>query len=323
MKAIINEQDVLFSVPGISMGNQRISWLKDGVDSAETLQAFRLDPDNRLLPADGVWRTHDDPAIGSGIVMRTQGGVSVVLIYSYNNEGQATWQIASGQFDENGLMAAQLYAPTDGVPISNDDMTSGQVGDSGALEIQLQGTNLATLRIDGSASKTIQYYNFGLTNHDTEMFTVNEESYSFPDLVGSWVLVDDNLSTSSVWQMERYYPNCCQSPPDPNYFDSVGYTNRTWNGVSGQPPDLDFLIHLNCVKSQPPYSNYVYPELPYCYGSNFGDDENYSMKMYYEDISVNEFIYYVGPRDLQSFYGSYETINRESKRYQLFRLSTD
>lgn len=308
----------------LNLGNQRMPLYQNDVAPFENYQAFRLNSDRRVLPNDGYWRPADDPDVGSGLVMRTQGDFTVVLMYSYDEEGKPAWQIASGQFDENGKLVAELLTTQAGGAIESAEPISAEFSSQiSILEIQLQGTELATFSLDGSEPKYIQNLNFGIQLHKTEMLQIDEEHFLFPDQEGHWVLVDDNMTITSIWEIERENPNCCQTPPDPQYLDSVGYTDLVTGDDGGIVVDLNFVVHFNCVKSQIPYSNYPYPNTNYCYGRNYSDDENELIKIYFEDISVNQFRYYIGPRDPFSFYVDYELIDRNSKMYQLFKLSTD
>lgn len=309
------------TMTAFDIGNQRLTFFIEDDENPETYQAFRLNKDRRLLPSDGHWRTYDDPAIGSGVVMRTQGDYTVVLLYSYDTDGKAMWQIASGQFDINGLLVAELYRTEGGSAINSETVVNAIIQENvQTLEIKLQGTELGTLKIDGSVAKYIQKYNYGTVLHDTELFKINEKRYVFPDQVANWLISDESLLVSSVLNIERENPNCCASPPDPLYFDSVGYTSRTLNNTGLNP---NFSLHFNCVKTIVPYSNYIFPKFSFCYGQNYNDDENRLMRIYFEDIGVNEFRYYVGPLGRAGYFGGVDEINRNSEYYQLFRLSAD
>jgi len=310
------DEDLYVEVRNI--GSQRM--VLNSPENGHKFHAFRFDNNRRLLPNDGFWRPYDDPAVGSGLVLHTQGDITVALLYSYDDEGTPTWQIASGVFDEDGFFSADLLTPSGGTAMENETPETASFSEQvQTLEIQMQGLELATFSVDGSTPKAIQNTNFGAELFNTEQFKVMDEPFKFPHQVGSWVLVDQDLTISSVWQLERENPNCCQSPPDPNYFDSVGYTNRSFDNNSTVDPN--FSVHFNCVKTQIPYSNYIYPITPYCYGNNYRDEENKLVKIYFEDIGYDQFRYYIGPRDSMDFYGGFDEIDRSSNFYQLFRLN--
>ena len=291
--------------------NQRMTLYQNETEPFEKYEAFRLNEDRRLLPADGYWRTHDDPAIGSGLVMRTQGGYTVVLVYSYNDEGQATWQIASGQFDENGLMEADLYTPSGGSPVNSVDVTTGQVAEPRNIAIQLQGTNLGTVSIDAGPEKSIQAFVYGLEVFETHHKTIGGESYQFPDQKGSWVIVDEQHQASEMVKLRPFDLNAYQSPPDPRLYDARQYEDDSSND--------DLSLKFFCTKVLS-VGSMDFMVKPYCYGSLFVRPSYGPLKLYYEDIGAAEFRFYTS----ETFNGLDVThINRDSNMFYLFKLSND
>jgi hypothetical protein len=307
------------------LGNQNMTVFTDTVPVTEKYQAFRLNKDRRLLPNDGLWRPSDDPAIGSGLAMRTQGDYTVVLLYSYDESGQPKWQIASGQFDENGLFSAALLTPEGGTAIEDQSPVSAEFSDQVQnLEIQLQGLELATFSIDGSEPKYIQNYNFGVELFKTKIFQPMNQPYVFPSQFGQWVLVDSENSVSSLWNLYQDYPNGCQSPPNPIYFDSVVLSNGP--SCSPQPePIFDnqiFRVLINCINSFVPVTNVEYPDFDFCYGDNYASDGEFqNLKINFSDIGFNQFRFYTGPDDPESYFDPFFEINHNSPMFQLFRLS--
>ena len=293
------------------LGNQRMTLYQNETEPFEKYEAFRLNEDRRLLPADGYWRTHDDPEIGSGLVMRTQGDYTVVLIYSYNDEGQATWQIASGQFDENGLMEADLYTPSGGSPVNSVDVTTGQVAEPRNIAIQLQGTNLGTVSIDARPEKSIQAFVYGLEVFETHHKTIDDGPFLFPDQQGKWVIVNGSYTDSGILTLDPFDLNDMQSPPDPRLINARQYTN-TGNNHSAN-------ASLFCIKILRA-GDYVIDLTPYCYGFHSLGQVTGSVKMYYEDIGTSEFRYYTS-----EVVNGYDVshINRDSTMFFLFKLSTD
>ena len=293
------------------LGNQRMTLYQNETEPFEKYEAFRLNEDRRLLPADGYWRTHDDPAIGSGLVMRTQGGYTVVLVYSYNDEGQATWQIASGQFDENGFMEAELYTPSGGSPVNSVDVTTGQVAEPRNIAIQLQGTNLGTVSIDARPEKSIQAFVYGLEMFETHHKTIDDGPFLFPDQQGKWVIVNGSYTDSGILTLDPFDLNDMQSPPDPRLINARQYTN-TGNNHSAN-------ASLFCIKILRA-GDYVIDLTPYCYGFHSLGQVTGSVKMYYEDIGTSEFRYYTS-----EVVNGYDVshINRDSTMFFLFKLSTD
>ena len=294
-----------------SLGNQGFEAYQDYSEPFEMYQAFRLNNDRRFLPADGYWRTHDDPEIGSGLVMRTQGDYTVVLIYSYNDEGQATWQIASGQFDENGFMEAELYTPSGGSPVNSVDVTTGQVAEPRNIAIQLQGTNLGTVSIDARPEKSIQAFVYGLEMFETHHKTIDDGPFLFPDQQGKWVIVNGSYTDSGILTLDPFDLNDMQSPPDPRLINARQYTN-TGNNHSAN-------ASLFCIKILRA-GDYVIDLTPYCYGFHSLGQVTGSVKMYYEDIGTSEFRYYTS-----EVVNGYDVshINRDSTMFFLFKLSTD
>ncbi|MCX7554735.1 hypothetical protein OS175_12710 [Marinicella sp. S1101] len=288
-------------------------------------QAFRLKNDRRLQPNDGHWRPADDPKNGSGLVLRTQGEYTVVIIYSYDENGKPKWQNAAGQFDENGLMVAELVSPNNGTAIESETPQSAAFeGQPQTLEIQLEGLELATFSIDGSEPKYMQNYNFGVELFETKIFQPTLKPYAFPAQFGQWVLVDTERSISSVWNIFADYPNGCQSPPNPMYFDSVVYSNGFSCSPRPEPifENQYFNVSINCIKSFVPVPGLVYPDYDFCYGTSFSANENErNLKINFSDMGFKKFRFYTGTTDDSiSYFDSFFDIDRSSPMFQLFRL---
>jgi hypothetical protein len=311
------------------LGNQRFTIIQDSEAPFETYQAFRLSPDRRLLPHDGYWRLFDDPGIGSGLVLRTQGAFTVALVYTYAADGQATWGIASGQVDANGLMQATLNVPQGGSPIHGAEPVSATFDASSTrpLTLQMQGGELGQLSLDGLAPKNVQNFNFGALLHPLVIFQPSDEPFALPDQQGLWLLVDEDRTTSDVWHVFPENPNRCQSPPDPLLNGSLGYSNG-FSCFAEPEPDFenpDFLVIFNCLKRKPNLTFIDLSGVDFCYGTNAvaADLNESKLVIFYDDIGVNEFRYHVGPPNPNEYFAEYFDITRESPMYQLFRLRTD
>ena len=276
------------SVLATDIGNQTLKL--SSFEGDIHFQAFRLNKDRRLLPNDGLWRPSDDPAIGSGLAMRTQGDYTVVLLYSYDELGQPKWQIASGQFDENGLFSAALLTPDGGTAIESQSPVSAEFTDQvQTLEIQLQGLELATFSIDGSAPKAIQNYNFGEQLFQTANYTVNEQPYVFPDQNGYWVAVDysSGFANSSVYYLWDVSGLISPRPPG----RALAYNSSL---ISANPLN-NFSLDFVCTRDLMQFDSFSY-----CSGyySNYNDYDPFNdffiSKVNFQDIGVNTFRVYVG-----------------------------
>ena len=279
-----------------------------------TFVGHRTRFDHGLKPNDGYWRPEDDPDIGSGVVMTTQGDVTVVLIYSYDDLGLPVWRIASGVFDAQGLLQTPLISTTGGSPIEVNGKTTAIVtGLTQSLEIQLIGTELATFSIDGSTPKHIQVNNFGAELYSTEQVQVNEKSYQFPDQAGQWLVVDNQLALFEVVNLNYYDPNATISPAIPYLIGARAYSDFG----SNQQVDIDF----TCSVTTTGYTNVPEVLQPYCLGTFYMPQSNlYNRltKLYFQDIGVNNFRSYLGPDNgtIQEI----ENLDRSENYIQYYRL---
>ncbi|MCX7554737.1 hypothetical protein OS175_12720 [Marinicella sp. S1101] len=163
----------------------------------------RINYGNTLKPSDGHWRAEDDPEVGSGLVMTTQGDITVVVIYSYDEQGLPSWEIASGSFDASGLFQTTLRSASGGSPIESDSkVTAAFTAVEKSLTIQLLGTELATFSIDGSAPKHIQTINFGRPSLKTENYQVAGTDYEFPSPQGRWLFYTRGNELSSAMNLD-------------------------------------------------------------------------------------------------------------------------
>lgn len=134
----------------------------------------------QFKPADGLWNTTDDPAIGSGLMMTTQNAITVISLFTYTATGENVWYIGSGQVDGEGVLEVDLYQTQNGQNLLGDNPQSASIFDEfDTLKIVFLGSNKANLQFNGSVAKTITPIHFG---HDT--------SYGFPGLSGRWAVAD-------------------------------------------------------------------------------------------------------------------------------------
>ena len=219
--------------------------------------------------------------------MRTQGDVTVILIYSYNQQGQPVWRIASGQFDQSGRFQGALVSTGGGSEIVALEPVSAQIQDSSdVLEIQLDGFQLGTISLNGGSQKTIQSLNFGTPVFTTEHVTVINKPFAFPDLMGQWVLADYQSSEIKAGIMNLAELSGMISPLPP--------TNpRIYAGNYDAINAVDSIgIDLACLQ------NIVNGDLlPYCEGTFQGFDGSKTARVYFEDMGYHRFRIYVDSAD--------------------------
>lgn len=240
----------------------------------------RINYGNALKPSDGHWRAEDDPAIGSGLVMTTQGDVTVVVLYSYDDQGLPTWEIANGSFDENGLIQTTLKSASGGSPIENNGKTTAAfTAVEKSLEIQLLGTELATFSINGSAPKHIQTINFGRPSFKTENFQVGMTDYQFPSPLGRWLLYPKDNPEGDAINLDLR-EEVAESSFEDDYFLGQYDLEPTYLGPYG--------ISFRCDLS---FNN---RGLSYCAGYNLGGDFSQSLHVKYANIGVNKITLQLG-----------------------------
>ncbi|MCB1582604.1 MAG: hypothetical protein R3E90_11995 [Marinicella sp.] len=294
-----------------NLGNKKLQGKTQATNTDFDFQLFRINQAPNILPNDGHWRTVDDPDVGSGLVMRTQGGYTVVLIYSYDEAGKPEWKIASGQFDENGLFSAELFTPFGGSSIQNMEPFVAQIEpQSQTIEVQLDGLELARLSIDGSAPKMIQNYNFGTGVFSTDHYMLDDNAFNYPDQTGRWLMVNQDLSVSRLVNFSYFDPNWSATPPSPRIYGARSYrVNRN--------DDNDFYLEFTCLKILS-YDFFVYDVVPYCTGRLFERPESADIKFYFEDIGHRKFRgYFDGFDDDER---NFETIDRNSEYFDFYRV---
>ena len=265
------------------------------------MQAFRLDSDQRLKPNDGYWRPQDDPAIGSGVLLHTQGSQTVVLVYSYADSGEPIWQIAAGSFDEEGLLQADLFTATGGTPLSQPDPTSATFNATTLdLSIQLLGTELATLSIAGSTPKFIQNLNHSIPLFETEQLFLNEQPFRFPLLTGQWVMVDAQQQNAAVVDLIEISGLVSPQPP------TVPLIYENLSDQSDNPLNMRLFCHRQLDGDQ---------VIGHCDGSGSfqSQTEVDQFRSYYQDLGHNRFRVYYG--------ADQAGINRSSPYHDFFRLA--
>jgi hypothetical protein len=266
-------------------------------DESQSFTGFRP-ASVSLQPSDGYWRPEDDPDIGGGLVLVSQGPYTVVLMYSYDEVGNAAWSIAAGAFDANGLLQTELRHTTGGSPIGIDGKTSAVYTEQvQQLEIQLLGTELATFSVDGAPAKHIQNVNFGAYLFSTEHFKVGDMDYKFPALSGWWVLADSAGGPPMNLNIESYNGSATPWPPTSPRM----YSNRAFDSNAF----FHFQLHCHRLIVDQPLSG--------CTGSGgYNDSDDHLFMHYFQDIGNNHLRIYYG-NDLNE-------INRTSPHFDLYRL---
>ncbi len=259
------------------LGNQRMKL--QAVGTPTRFQGFKMSLNNKLLPSDGLWRTTDDPAVGSGLVMRTQEDATVILLYSYDDAGQASWEILSGHFDEAGRLETNLLRTTNGSPINADAPGAATyTAQRKAIRIELQGTELATMYIEGSEPKKIQHYKYGVELHDTEHVQLDGSNYRFPDLTGNWVYYGGAEEYSRAYTININSGNLFpSSPPIENArrfsgrFQRLEYRDPYGMEVTCLQDVIDGLV------------------VPFCESEWWDNDFVDSTRVYFEDMGYRKF----------------------------------
>ena len=278
-------------------------------DASQSFTGFRPSSAS-LQPNDGYWRPEDDPDVGGGLVLVSQGPYTVVLMYSYDEAGNAAWSIAAGAFDANGLLQTELRHTSGGSPIGIDGKTSAFYTDQvQQLEIQLLGTELATFSVDGAPAKHIQNVNFGATLLSTKQLTVSEKPYFYPFPASRWLAIgSEDEAPTTVIDLRAYDPAANITPRPPELIGARGYGDLLTN--PNQIQWVDFVCLAVDLAAE-----LVNVNDSYCAGyfgrSDFSTGS--SGKMYFMDIGVNQMRYYHGPK--------LNDIDRNSAYLQLYRLN--
>ena len=262
----------------------------------------------KIIPSDGHWRTYDDPAIGSGINIRTQGDITMVTVFTYREDGSPVWYFATGEIDDNGVFIAPLGETKNGEFLFNNSPQTAEIVDPGkTIELVFNATETGTLSINDSEPKPIHTYRFGVDGIETEQLTTDSgDFYRFPDVTGQWAVgsPSDDISLSLDLHIRT---GSVVDPPDPNHtlyfsdeFDqdtlSYSFICPTKNASSMPFCKLD-------TRSFDPATDELAAQLSRLY-------------VFIDDIGVNTMTFHLQPEDDDSY-------SREHPIYQAFRLDAD
>jgi hypothetical protein len=262
--------------------------------------------DAKIVPSDGLWQTYDDPAIGSGVNIRTQGDITMVTVFTYREDGSPVWYFATGEVDDNGVFRAALGETKNGEFIFENSPQSAEIVDPGkTIELVFNSTEIGTLSINDSEPKPIHTYRFGVYTHETEQLTTPlGDFYQFPDLTGQWVLGNATDEISFTFDFLSDY-GASISPPDPNFH--FFYDNQF-------PSENNFYLSLLCP-------TWHVDDIPFCHfsaKSNHPSDDDQAdllnrMYVFLDDVGVNTMTFHLQPDGDDSY-------TREHPVYQAFRL---
>ncbi|MCB1582603.1 MAG: hypothetical protein KDI92_06015 [Xanthomonadales bacterium] len=280
-----NFEEELFTINYAELGAEKM--LLKGNPNLPTVnfEAFRVNSQSQVHS--GHWRTHDDPAVGSGLYLITQGNITLALLYSYHQDGTPEWGIAAGSIDDNGVFQAELLMPTDGKPFYFGTPTAATLMEERkSLTLTFQGAEVGSISIDGSEPRTMQHYNYGVELFETEQLTFNEQAFKYPGQAGQWIAYDENLKRANALKLEAYCATCLADPPPPLWFNANAYITD----------ENDFIneIYMNfiCPKVLP-IINSVPLEQAFCSGVIQQSGNYLPIKLYFEDIGANHFKLYV------------------------------
>ncbi|MCX7544816.1 hypothetical protein [Marinicella gelatinilytica] len=263
----------------------------------------------KVIPSDGHWRTYDDPAIGSGINIRTQGDITMVIVFTYREDGSPVWYYATGEIDDNGVFDVPLMETKKGEFIFNRNPQTAEVFDpEKRIKLTFNATETGTLSINDSEPKPIHTYRFGIDGIETEQLTTPlGEFYQFPDLTGQWSI--GNATDEMSLTIDFFDGEVSANDPDSQnasiYFDDGFYLNNSLG------------YYLSCpVENESPQA--------YCQfnarikNSNLNDKADLLSRLYVfiDDIGMNTMTLRLQPEGDDSH-------SREHPVYQAFRLDAD
>jgi hypothetical protein len=282
-----NFDEQLFTINYSELGGEKMLLRSTNGNPAPDFEAFRVNSQSQVH--NGHWRTHDDPAVGSGLYLVTQGNITLALLYSYQEDGTPEWGIATGQIDESSVLQAELLMPTGGKPFYFGTPTAATLmEESKSLTLSFQGAEVGAISIDGSEPKTMQRYNYGVELFETEQITFDDQSFKYPGQAGNWLMYDEQSGKSYSTDLEKYDPNSLVSPIVPHHVDANAY--RTMNQLSEE------VMNFICVKLAE-VNNEAFIE-PYCTGFIYFNDMHHMSKIFFEDIGANHFKAYISSEEV-------------------------
>lgn len=263
----------------------------------------------KIIPSDGLWQTYDDPAIGSGINIRTQGDITMVIVYTYRDDGSPVWYFATGEIDANGVFRAAMGETKNGENLFNDNpQTADIVNPNKTIELVFNATETGMLSINDSEPKPIHTYRFGIEGIETaQLTTPSGDSYQFPDITGQWVMgnADDNFDIS--FNFYTYYGGL-QDPPEPNF--PYYYLNDFI-----QSGDISHRLRCPTLRSyDEPYCEFRVD--PYDIQTSEKAELLSRLYVFLDDIGMNTMTFHLQPKDDDSY-------SRDHPVYQAFRLNTE
>ncbi|MCX7544817.1 hypothetical protein [Marinicella gelatinilytica] len=262
----------------------------------------------KVIPSDGHWRTYDDPAIGSGINIRTQGDITMVIVFTYREDGSPVWYYATGEIDDNGVFDVPLMETKNGENIFNNSPQTAEVFDpEKRIRLNFNATETGTLSINDSEPKPIHTYRFDIDGIETEQLTTPlGDFYQFPDITGQWAMGSANDNISFNFDFVTNY-GALADPPSPNFHFHFTDELREPEGI---------FYFLSCPTRRA-------TEAPYCrFYVNQNDVETNEraavlnrLYVFLDDIGMNTMTFHLQPE-------GDETYSREHPTYQAFRLNT-
>lgn len=261
----------------------------------------------KIIPSDGHWRTYNDPAIGSGINIRTQGDITMVTVFTYREDGSPVWYIATGILSEDGVFEDTLIETKNGESLFNYAPQSAEIANAERMiRLEFSATELGTLSIDNSEPKDIHSYRFGIEGLETELITTPLGGYyQFPDITGQWVIgsANDAISIGIDFVTNDYE---ITNPPDPdvvlNYNDGFYLNNDlTYSLVCPMKSGMEILYCGFAARSSDPALQEKAALLNRLY-------------VFLDDIGMNTMTFHLQPE-------GDDTFSREHPIYQAFRLN--
>lgn len=137
----------------------------------------------------GHWAIVGEEGLGSGINVNIQNGQIALTIFTYDTEGDATWYLATGQFqDGSSLLRARLLGARDGRSLEQPFDPAEFVDTGRDISITFTGTTTGEFTLDG-VTKPIQLLRFA--GETIEIPGGADPGFvdQIPDVTGEWMFV--------------------------------------------------------------------------------------------------------------------------------------
>ncbi|GAB4194547.1 MAG: hypothetical protein Tsb002_26200 [Wenzhouxiangellaceae bacterium] len=173
----------------------------------------------KVLIQSGLWTVSNEQGPGSGVNIVLQNGSLGITVFTYGDNGEPLWYMASGRLDgDQRRFTAPLLTARNGQPIDDPFSPAELVTTGKTIDLTFTSSTSAELTID-ETTKTIDYLRFAGLSITIPGDPDPQFIATIPDISGEWIFINKvpgSATQTRLFNFQRMltFPAVGQEIPD-------------------------------------------------------------------------------------------------------------